>query len=84
MPNKSNTEIKSCISKILQKNLLKACVFCFSLFSPNDESVMGKVCKKSVPKANPKPLINFCKPKTTKCMQVTLLEIRYSENGLSK
>ena len=40
---------------------------------------MEKVCKKSVPKDSPKPLINFCKPKTTKYMQVTLLEIRYFE-----
>ena len=41
---------------------------------------MEKVYKKSVPKDNPKPLTDFCiKPKTTKCMQVTLLEIRYFE-----
>ena len=67
MSNKSTTKIKPCIiyKKFCKKSLLQACVYYFSLFSPNDRNFIERVSKRSVPKASPKPLINFCQGLST-------------------
>ena len=56
---KSTTEKNLIYNKFCKKNPLKACVCCFSLFSPNDRILWKKYAKDLCQKLAPNPLLIF-------------------------